>query len=145
MEITTKMKISASANKIFEAIVDPVKIGNYWFSSSSDKWEEGKTITLRYDEYKAEGVIQILNVITDREIVFSWGSESNEETIVTINFIESNPTSTIIEITESGFSEEDPEIESKMLGQKEGWVYMLCCLKGYVEHGIQDMRANLMH
>lgn len=54
-QITTKFKIRTSANEVFEAIVDPKKIGNYWFSSSSERWEQGKKITLRYDEYEAEG------------------------------------------------------------------------------------------
>ncbi|WOV89287.1 hypothetical protein QWT69_14460 [Sporosarcina oncorhynchi] len=31
--ITTKMKIHKPASDVFEAIVDPVKMGGYWFSS----------------------------------------------------------------------------------------------------------------
>lgn len=49
MNIVTKMKIMKPVNELFEAFVDPAKISNFWFSSSSDRWEQGKTITLRYD------------------------------------------------------------------------------------------------
>lgn len=141
MEITTKFKILRPTNEVFEAIVDPVKIGNFWFSSSSQRWTKGKKVTLRYDEYGAEGVINVLEVEENKKIVFSWG----EKTVVTITLKELDNSSTIIEVSESGFRKDDPEIVTKMIGQKEGWVYMLSCLKGYLEHGVNDLRASLMH
>ncbi len=143
-QITTKMKINQSAKTVFEALIDPVKIGNYWFSSSSERWEAGKKIVLRYEEYGAEGAINVLEVLENRKIVFSWG-EKDKETVVTISLEGSDEKSTIIEINESGLKEEDPEVISKMLGQKEGWVYMLSCLKSYLEHDVNDLRASLIH
>ncbi|WP_132006930.1 SRPBCC family protein [Mesobacillus foraminis] len=145
-KITTKFKIHKPVHEVFEAIVDPEKIGNFWFSSSSERWEQGKAITLRYKEYEAEGVIQVSEVVENKKIVFSWGSENDEETVVSISLKESeNHTYTIIEINESGFREDDPDVVTKMLGQKEGWVFMLSCLKAYLENGITDMRGSLIH
>lgn len=144
-QITTKFMILKSANEVFEAIVDPVKIGNFWFSSSSERWEQGKSVTLRYDEYEAEGVINVLEIELNKKIVFTWGEESGEETVVTITLKELDKESTLIEVNESGFHKHDPEIVNKMLGQKEGWVYMLACLKSYLEHGVSDLRASLIH
>lgn len=145
IQITTKLRINKPSYDIFEAIVDPEKIGNYWFSSSSERWEQGKSVTLRYDEYGAEGVIHILKVDDNSKIVYSWGAEHGEETLVTITLNEVDNTVTIIEINESGFKEDDPELINKMLGQKEGWVYMLMCLKGYLENGATNLRASLIH
>ncbi|MBT2757697.1 SRPBCC family protein [Mesobacillus foraminis] len=145
-KITTKFKIHKPTHEVFEAIVDPRRIGNYWFSSSSERWEQGKTITLRYEEYEAEGVIQVLEIVENKKIVFSWGSENDEETVVSISLKESeNHTYTIIEVNESGFKEDEPDVVTKMLGQKEGWVFMLSCLKAYLENGITDMRGSLIH
>lgn len=144
-QVTTKFKILKSVNEVFEAIVDPVKIGNFWFSSSSERWEQGKTITLRYDEYEAEGVINVLEIEENKKIVFSWGEEHNEVTVVTITLKEFDNKSTIIEVNESGLKEDDSEVISKMIGQKEGWVYMLSCLKCYLENGVNDLRASLIH
>ncbi|MDN4494379.1 SRPBCC family protein [Ureibacillus aquaedulcis] len=144
-KITTKLQISKSANEVFEAIVNPEKIGNYWFSSSSDRWEQGKTITLRYDEYNAEGTIHVLEIQQAKKIVFSWGDESGEGTIVTISLNELDSENTVIEVNESGLNETDPEVMNKMLGQKEGWVYTLTCLKAYLENGINNLRASLIH
>ncbi|MGS2778733.1 SRPBCC family protein [Robertmurraya sp. GLU-23] len=144
-QITTKFKILTSANEVFEAIVDPKKIGNYWFSSSSERWEQGKKITLRYDEYEAEGVIKVVEIVEGKKIVYSWGEEHGEESTVTIVLKELNQSTTLIEITESGFKEDDPDLVAKLLGKKEGWVYMLSCLKAYLENGVKDLRASLIH
>lgn len=144
-QVTTKFKIHKPTNEVFEAIVDPLKIGNFWFSSSSERWEQGKSVTLRYDEYEAEVVINVLEAEKYKKIVFSWGGESDEETVVKITLKESDNTSTIIEVNESGFNEDDPELVNKILGQKEGWVYMLTCLKGYLENNICNLRASLIH
>lgn len=144
-QITTKMRITKPTNEVFEAIVDPAKIGKFWFSSSSQRWIQGQKVTLRYEEYNAEVVIHIVEVEENKKIVYSWGEEQNEETQVTIVLKELDNQSTIIEITESGFREEDPDVISKVIGQKEGWVYMLCCLKCYLENDVKELRASLIH
>ncbi|WP_410982344.1 SRPBCC family protein [Bacillus cereus] len=143
-QVTTKFKICKPANEIFEAIVDPEKMSNYWFSSGTERLEQDKTITWRYDEYNAEVVIRVLEIEENKKIVFSWGGYG-EETVVTITLSELDHTSTMIEVNESGLKEDDPEIINKMMGQKEGWVYVLTCLKGYLENGISNLRASLIH
>lgn len=144
MEITTKFKILKPANEVFEAIADPDKMANYWFSSGTGRVEQGKTITWRYEEYNAEGLIHVLEVDENKKIVFSWGEEG-QETVVTITLEKLDESSTKIEITESGFKEDDPYLVDKLVGQKGGWVYMLTCLKGYLENGINTLRASLIH
>lgn len=142
-QITTKFKIGKPTNEVFEAIVTPEKIGNFWFSSSSERWEQGRTLTLRYNEYDAEVVIHVLEVEENRKIVYSWGGNA-QETVVTITLKELDNTSSIIEVNESGLKEDDPDIIKKMIGQKEGWVYTLTCLKGYLENGVTNLRASLI-
>ena len=142
MQVKTKLKIQKPVHEVFEALVDPQKMANYWFSSGSGRVEQGKTITWRYDEYNAEVSINVLEVEDNKKIVFSWGNPE-EETIVAI-VLKPDHSSTIIEVTESGFKENSTEILNKMIGQKEGWVYMLTCLKAYLENGINNLRAALV-
>ena len=89
-------------------------------------------------------IISIIEVERNKKIVFSWG-EYGQETVVTITLTGLDNMNTIIEVNESGLKEDDPEIVSKMIGQKEGWVYMLTCLKGYLENGVTNLRASLLH
>ncbi|NOU96984.1 hypothetical protein GC093_27715 [Paenibacillus sp. LMG 31456] len=143
-QVITKFIMLVPANEVFEAIVDPEKMSNYWFSSGTGRVEQGKMITWRYDEYNAEVVINVLEVEENKKIIFSWGGYG-QETIVTILLKELDNRSTIIEVNESGLKEDDPEIVNKMIGQKEGWVYVLTCLKAYLEKGVNNLRASLIH
>jgi uncharacterized protein YndB with AHSA1/START domain len=144
MNNRTKMKIFKSANEVFEAFVDPSKIGNFWFSSSSERWEQGKIITLRYVEYDVQGDIKIMEIEENKNIVFQWGADG-EGHVVTITLKELDNASTIIEVNEEGFNENDDDLISNLLGNKEGWVYMLTCLKGYLEFGVNKLRAGLVN
>ncbi|RDW18066.1 hypothetical protein CWR48_10715 [Oceanobacillus arenosus] len=139
MNNLTKMKILKPANEVFEAFVDPTKIGGFWFTSSSERWEQGKTITLRYDEYDAQGDIKIKEIEPNKEIVFQDG----EGHLVAISLTELDNSTTIIEINEDGFDENNPMLINQLIDNKEGWVYMLTCLKGYLEYGV-NLRAALV-
>ncbi|WP_421385060.1 SRPBCC family protein [Bacillus salacetis] len=143
INITTSMKILMPSSEVFEALVNPEQMSNYWFSSGTGKIEEGKSITWRYEEYNAEGNVNILEVQRPYKIMFTWG-DPRQPTTVTITLKEQEKDTTIIRVTESGFTEAPGEIE-KMLGQKEGWVYMLTCLKAYLENGVTTLRAALVH
>jgi uncharacterized protein YndB with AHSA1/START domain len=143
MNNVTKFKILKPANEVFEAFVDPAKIGNFWFSSSSERWESGKTITLRYDEYNAEFDMKVTEVELDKKIAFLWGPPDDEHK-VTITITEAGQNAAIVEVVEEGFNENDPELIFKLVDNKEGWVYMLTCLKGYLENGISTLRGGMI-
>lgn len=143
MNNLTKFKILKPANEVFEAFVDPSKIGNFWFSSSSERWEQGKTVTLTYDEYNAQLAIEVKKIEVNKKIVFQWGA-NGEGHIVTIALKELDNSSTIIEVNEEGFNENDEELISQLLDNKEGWVFMLTCLKGYLEFGVSNLRTGLV-
>lgn len=134
IDIITKMQVDVPRETVFEAFVDPEKIGGFWFSSSSERWEQGKTITLRYEEYDAELNINIERVEDNQLIAFTWGAHP-----VTIQFEESEA-GTVVTTTEKDF---DTQYVKQLLGQKEGWVYMLSCLKVYLEHGV-TIRAAIL-
>lgn len=142
MNNVTKMKIGKPVSEVFEAFVDPAKIGNFWFTSSSERWEQGKTITLSYDEYDARGDIKIMEIKENQKIVFQWGSDG-EGHEVTITITESGISESIVEVTEEGFNENEQDWIRQLVDNKEGWVYMLTCLKGYLEYGVQ-LRASLI-
>jgi uncharacterized protein YndB with AHSA1/START domain len=139
MNNLSQMRIQKPAHEIFEAFVDPDKIGNFWFSSSSERWEEGKTVTLRYEEYDAQGDIDIKEIQEHNKIVFEWAGNHK----VTITFVQEEKGSTIVVVQEEGFDETNENLISQLLDNKEGWVYMLTCLKGYMEYGV-NLRAALV-
>ncbi|WP_144550602.1 SRPBCC family protein [Bacillus sp. X1(2014)] len=138
----TKFKIMKPANEVLEAFVDPAKIKNFWFSSAA-RWEQGQTVSLRYEEYNAEVDIEVIEILPNKKIVYRWGTDG-QGNVVTISLEELDSSSTIIEITEEGFREDDDELMSNLLDNKEGWVFMLTCLKGYLEFGINQLRGAIV-
>lgn len=143
MNNLTKFKICKPAHAVFEAFVDPSSIQNFWFSSSSARWEQGTMVTLRYDEYNAQLDIKVIEVVKNEKIVFKWGP-SEEEHLVTIALKELDDTSTLVEVNEEGFEESDGELLHKLLDNKEGWVFMLTCLKAYLEFGVSKLKTGLV-
>ncbi len=145
MDIKTKMKIHTPVKNVFEAIVDPSKILHFWFSSSSDRWEQGKTITLQYKEYSTMDIpIHIISIIENQKIAYTWG-EGENQTEVSLSLIQEEEGITVLEVVESGFPDDDPQLIQKLLDQKEGWVYMITCLKAYLENGVHTLRGSLIH
>ncbi|MEB7659923.1 SRPBCC domain-containing protein [Staphylococcus xylosus] len=134
MDIVTKMQVNVPKENVFEAFVNPSQIGGFWFSSSSERWEQGKTITLCYEEYNAELEVQINSIEDNKSIEFIWGNHP-----VTIEF-EGIGESTVVTTIEKDFDTQDVE---QLLGQKEGGVYMLSCLKAYLEHNV-SIRAAIL-
>lgn len=139
MKDITTMKINASAEKIYKAITDGKQITNFWFSSSSNKWGIDKKIVLRYDEYNYEGTIYIIELIEFKLIKF----QSDNERIVTIQIFEEENYS-VVKVTEEEFLESANNFVESIMENKEGWIFMLCCLKEYLEHNINDLRSSLM-
>ncbi|RNB84752.1 hypothetical protein EDM56_21560 [Brevibacillus fluminis] len=136
------MKIAKPATDVFEAFVNPENMAHYWFTSGSGRWEQGKTITLRYEEYNAQLDITILEIEENKKIVYQWGG-AGEQTVVTIAFDEAADATTIVDVSEDGWKENDPALLDKLLGNKEGWVYVLTCLKGFLEYGV-SLRGALV-
>ncbi len=134
LDIVTKMQVNVPKENVFEAFVNPNQIGGFWFSSSSERWEQGKTITLCYEEYNAELEVQINSIEDNKSIEFIWGNHP-----VTIEF-EGIGESTVVTTIEKDFDTQDV---AQLLGQKEGWVYMLSCLKAYLEHNV-SIRAAIL-
>ncbi|MGY0411727.1 hypothetical protein ACW5YJ_00540 [Staphylococcus sp. mip270_02] len=89
---------------------------------------------LCYEEYNAELDIQIKSLEENKSIEFIWGEHP-----VSIQF-EGIGESTVVTTIEKDFDAQDVE---QLLGQKEGWVYMLSCLKTYLEHNV-SIRAAIL-
>jgi uncharacterized protein YndB with AHSA1/START domain len=143
MNNLTKFKIMKPAYEVFEAFVDPDKIGNFWFSSSSERWEQGKVITVKYEEYNAQVDLNVLEIEENQKIVFQWGA-NGEGHMVTITLEQVDQSSTVIQVLEEGFTECDDDFLYQLLDNKEGWVFVLTCLKGYLEFGINQLRGGLV-
>lgn len=134
LEIRTSLQIRKPPNEVFEAIVDPVKMSNYFIEKGSGRIEEGKQVIWKFPEFEMEFPVRGGRITPGEYISFYWETDG-EELIVEITLIPGAGASTVVEITEK--SRENDEKGIKWLkGNTAGWANFLACLKAYLEYGI---------
>ncbi len=135
LEIKTGIQIARSCKDIFEAIVEPEKMTNYFISQASGSMEEGKTIDWIFPEFPDSFPVKVLKIKDPENVIFEWDGSDTFKTTVEINLEKIANSQTLIRITEGKMEVNEQGI--KWYGQNtEGWVNFLTCLKAYMEHGI---------
>ncbi len=136
LEIETSLKIQKPAHEVFEAIVDPKKISNYFISKSSGRLEQGKTITWQFPEMDMEFPVRVNKMQTDKFISYDWDNfEDGVATTVEIELKPREEGETFVTVTEK--SRDNNEAGIKWLkGNTGGWANFLACLKAWLEYGI---------
>jgi uncharacterized protein YndB with AHSA1/START domain len=135
LEIKAAIQVLKSASEVFEAIVDPGKMSNYFISSSSGRIEAGKTLTWRFPEYDMNVPVKIVKVEKDKFISFNWNDADGKEMLVQINLEKNGDSKTKVVVTE-GVRQNDAAGIKWLKGNTEGWANFLACLKAFLEYGI---------
>jgi uncharacterized protein YndB with AHSA1/START domain len=134
LEIKTAIQILKPAHDVFDAIVDPLKMSNYFISASSGKLEEGKQIIWRFPEFDMEFPVRAGKIEMDKYISYYWDIDGIE-LFVEMTLTPRDNNATLVTITEK--SRDNDEAGIKWLkGNTEGWANFLACLKAYLEYGI---------
>jgi uncharacterized protein YndB with AHSA1/START domain len=134
LEIKTAIQIQKPAHEVFEAIVDPAKMSNYFISEGSGRLEEGKQIIWRFPEFDLEFPVRVSKTTQDKYISYYWEADQLE-LLVEIMLTPVADNSTLLNITEK--SRDNDEAGIKWLkGNTEGWANFLACLKAWLEYGI---------
>lgn len=134
MKLTIKaaIQIQKSAELVFEGIVNPEKMTQYFISSSTGRLEEGKEVRWRWPEFpKYESVVNHIKVEKNRFVSFVW----DNNTKVSISIEEQADESVVVRVTE-GEKELNEDNLKWYSGNTEGWANFLACMKAYLEYGI---------
>jgi uncharacterized protein YndB with AHSA1/START domain len=134
LEIKTALQISKPVNEVFEAIVDPLKMSNYFISKSSGRMEEGKHLIWKFPEFDLEFPVRILKIIPDQYISFNWDTQ-NTELLVEMTLSRGSGDATVVTVTEKSMENNEDGIKW-LAGNTAGWANFLACLKAYLEYGI---------
>lgn len=140
LQIKVAMQIQKPMNEVFEAIVNPEKMSNYFISESTGTMEEGKILTWKFPEFDLKFPVRVGKIELNKYISFYW-EDSGEEHSVEISLSESLNGSTLVSITEKEM--ENNEAGLKWLsGNSFGWSNFLACLKAYLEYGINLRKGS---
>jgi len=125
------IQIQKPIEEVFEGIINPEKMTNYFISESTGRMETGKELTWKFPEFEDRFTIKDIKTEINHSVSFVW----DPETVVTI-ILEAQPDkSTVVKVTEDGkeFNEENLKWA---IGNTEGWANFLACMKAYLEYGI---------
>lgn len=134
LELKTAIQIIKPVSEVFEAIVDPAKMSNYFISQSTGRMEEGKELMWQFPEFEAKSAVRVGKIEKDKYISFYWGMDGVELFVeMTLSHIEDN--ATLVRVTEKSMPNNEAGIKW-LMGNTEGWANFLACLKAYLEYGI---------
>jgi uncharacterized protein YndB with AHSA1/START domain len=139
LEIKTAIQILKPVSEVFEAIVDPKKMSNYFISKSTGRMEEGRQLKWRFPEFDMEFPIRVGKIEKDKYISYYWDIDGIE-LLVEITLTSSDSNGTIVTITEKSRKNDEAGIRW-LKGNTEGWANFLACLKAYLEFGINLRKA----
>ena len=137
-------RINKPAAQVFKAVIDSDTIIKYFVDRTSADLDPGQKITWEWDDYGANEVT--VKRIVENELIElgldsqNWDKTIDEayEVLVTFEFEALDENTTMVSISESGWKH-DPEGYRGSHDNCGGWQHMLCCLKAYLEYGI-DLR-----
>lgn len=133
LEIKASIQIQKPIHEVFEAIVDPEKMSNYFIAYGSDRMEENKEVTWRFPEFDENVSVRIGKIIKDEYISYHWDN-GKSEMLVEITLTQRG-NDTVVSVTEKNAKNDEAGIKW-LAGNTEGWANFLACLKAWTEYGI---------
>jgi uncharacterized protein YndB with AHSA1/START domain len=134
LEINVALQISKPIEVVFEAIVNPEKMSNYFISKSSGFMEEGKVLIWNFPEFNMDYPIRVGKIEKNKYVSYYWEVDQ-EELFVEISLELQKNGSTLVTVSEKEMP--NNEVGLKWLsGNSFGWSNFLACLKAYLEYNI---------
>ena len=134
LKVETKLNVAKPMSEVYEAIVDPGQMACYFISAGSGRLDSGQDVIWSWSDVGAELRVTPREVEAGHKVVFLWKA-SGVETSVVLELEEITGGETIVKVSEDGWPRDD-EGTARALQQMQGWVNMLCCMKAYLEFGI---------
>ncbi len=131
LESKALLQIQKPIATVFEGIVNPEIMTQYFISESSGRLKTGKTLIWKFPEFPDQFPITNVRVEKEHLITFVW----DPETVVNITFEALPNQSTLVKVSEKGKVLNDANIEWA-LQNTGGWANFLACMKAYLEYGV---------
>ncbi len=135
LQIKAAIQIQKPVDEVFEAIVDPAKMSNYFISHGSGRMEENAEVIWKFPEFEMQVPVKVSKIEQGKYISFLWDGDDGKPLLVEITLTPIKTTDTLVNVTEK--SRDNDEAGIKWLkGNTEGWANFLACLKAWLDHGI---------
>ncbi len=141
LEIKASLQILKPAGEVFDNIVDPEKMKNYFISQSTGFMQEGKFLVWKFPEMDIKFSVTIGKIERYKYISYYWdGAMDGEQTFVEMNLQMVSDDITFVTITEKSKVNNDAGIKW-LKRNTEGWANFLACLKAWMEYSVHLRRG----
>lgn len=136
LKFTVQAKIRKPIDEVFDAVYNPKKLSKYFTTGgSSGSLDEGNEVMWDFHDYPGSFPIYVIRSIKNQKIEFEWASAVETNRLrVEITFESIGEDSTLIKISESGWTSIDQASLDESYSNCQGWTQMLCSLKTYLEY-----------
>lgn len=131
--VEAQMLIRKPIADVFEAFVNPEKTTQFWFTQSTGKLEEGKSVTWEWEMYGVKSNVKVHKIIPDQLITTEWGDPAVH---VDYEFKEMEK-GTLVVIKSYGFAQSGEDLLRTVNDNTGGFTTVLDGCKAYLEHGIK--------
>jgi uncharacterized protein YndB with AHSA1/START domain len=129
-------RIAKPVAEVYDAVVNPKKLSGYFttIGGASAPLVAGTTVT-----WWGEVPVEVEELVPEKKIVLRWDAgvpagEALYKTRIEMGFAPLEDGATLVTIAEGGWHG-DAALKKSYLNC-EGWTQMLCCMKAWLEHGI---------
>ena len=130
--VEAQMLIRKPVEDVFEAFINPEVTTHFWFTKSTGRLEEGKTITWEWEMYGVKNVVKVHQIIPNQLIRTQWGDPS-----VNVDYeFKTMENGTFVVIKSYGFSQTGEDLLKVINDNTGGFTTVLDGCKAYLEHGI---------
>lgn len=143
---TVQTTIARSAEVVFNAIIDPDSLAQYFVDRSSGALVAGSSVVWHWGQW-GDYPVEVDEVTPNSRVSLrinskAWRKSETSDYDVRVDFEleELGPQRTLLKISESGWKD-DPEGIKASYENCGGWQHMADCAKAWIEHGI-DIRSE---
>jgi uncharacterized protein YndB with AHSA1/START domain len=129
-------RVARPVAEVFDAVYNPDKLKGYFTTAgASAPLDPGTTVTWEFADFPGPFPIQVLEVVPERAITFTWpAAKGGTDTRVEMEFEPLDAVSTMVRIRESGWHPTQDGLDASY-DNCSGWTQMAACLKLYCEEG----------
>jgi uncharacterized protein YndB with AHSA1/START domain len=135
-------RIARPVDEVFEAVVDPDQLSKFFTTGGAKgRLEAGATVTWDFADFPGAFPVQVVEVEQGERIVLRWDAADSTTvpgegmTTVTMSFEPLDGRRTLVTIAEEGWHPTEGGTTAAF-ENCEGWTNALCCMKAWLEHGI---------
>jgi uncharacterized protein YndB with AHSA1/START domain len=132
-------RVMKPTGEVFDAIVNPAKITKFFASNASGPFRTGETVTWTFADVGRSISPKVLAVEPETHIAFEWDASGDSARVdITLTPYEGDTTRVVI--VEDGWPMDAKGIK-RALQQTQGWTDFICCMKAYLQFGV-NLRAG---